>query len=100
MFSQPMLIIIDNSDPEIPLRDREHHVPVLSFAEDDALEIGARWISAYPDDIVMWVIVEHSICKHCDGFIHENPGWILHKWVHDRGGRICFNDELTKAEPV
>lgn len=103
MFTKPMLVVIDNDDESVPLRDRENLIPVMSFDPDFALAVAERWLAAYPKDIIMYVEVEHSICMHCGVSIHEDPGWILHKWIHDRGGRVCLTPAppaLTKAEPL
>lgn len=65
-----------------------------------AEEKGSEWATHYREDIVMLVELEEDVCKHCNRFIHEQVGWVVHRWVHENtGAYTCWNTDLTQAEP-
>lgn len=66
---------------------------------DDAYDYAEVWLRNHPKDIVMMTVVRTDICKNCRVAIREIPGAIIHKWQHESGNRVCFNKELTRAEP-
>lgn len=75
------------------------HLGKVFFSEISAFEEANRFLSEFPESIVMLIELEFDRCKHCNSPILEKAGWVLHKWVHYRtGAHLCWMSQ-TQAEP-
>lgn len=93
------LVIYAVRAPEFKVPDKEVDA-YFEYETADQAELRALlWLLYCPNDIVMYVEIDRSTCKHCDRPIKENVGWVMHRWIHDETGAYTCSNMLTKAEP-